>query len=1016
MKRSTKILLWLGFLAIFFIPALWYKGQEIIIGGDLTFPLQPDQYFLSIFDIWRRVYTGGNSAISLTTLPFYAPMALFSALGFSLKMVQQLHFGLWLAAPAIGMFYLTGLLFRHHPYKLVGQIVAVLLYLFNTYEVVWADSARMAVWLGLPLMLAFFIQGLEDKKHWLAWASALAVASVLTSTAAANPPMFLMFLAIFIFYLIYLLLTQPEQRTVAGLKHIGLFLLVSIALAILINLFWIVPYAHVLLREYSGALSSGLEGIQFQDWLGPVSTNTSLLNVFRLQGAWDWYAGWQGEVYVPAAKPYQHNPFYLLWSVIVPVFAFAALLLRDKLTNRKLVTFFALLSLVGLLFSAGSHEPTGKIYKWLIDHVPFLSIYRSPWYKFSTWTVLGYTMLSAMTAMATASWVEKRQLFATNKGAAQSLIAVGLLLFTVATLTYSSGLVLGKVFPTKEERIKLHSAHITFPDHFFKAADWANAQPGDWRIWHLPAQEAFNYNWGLGTLMDMSLFTFNKPTLWWPEQTGSGPAKPGSESVTKAAYDELYAGTSGQLSRLLGLLNVRYALQKDDIDYSFYGGIDSPDFVKQKLTENGLTLAHQEGPWHFFESKPADQKPLIYPTSQHIQTSPAVDDLLAAIFSPIYSPAISYDNRAPATPLPQELASGRMIRPDLSQAVISQGNRLTMPLVVPTDGTYTLNFATGEAVTATVDGQAVTPNQPTPLTQGDHTVVLTFAAGLKNLVNNGSLEQGLWEEPFDASKTWPGQADFSAKIIPDGIDGKAAQVTSRSHSAALRRGVDEFDPTYRYLLTFSYRHHEGNAPKYTVWQEKAFIGTPSGELEKNTDWTTFQTVFRPRPTARGLYVFLYADPGMDQPIQTTIDYDALSVIKLPRLLDTLGFTSVMPTPAPTPTLTYERQSTTKYRIKVAGATGPFILNFLDQFDEGWQATIAGERQPLPHHFSVSGYANGWAVTKTGDYDIILDFQPQHDFERAALVSTLGLLLCLGLILLARRKTTTHSKRKGNDAA
>ncbi len=1003
------ILLSLALLAIFFIPWLWYQGSDLIIGGDLTFPLDPKEYFLSIFQIWRRVFTGGDSAISLTTVPFYAPMAFFEVLGFSLQTIQKMHFGLWLALPAISIFYLAGVIFVDHPRKLLAQLVAVTVFLFNTYEVVWADSARMAVWVGMPLMLGFFIQGLKDRKPWR-WAAALALTSITTSTAAANPPMFIMFAAVFLFWLIFHFLTTPGDRNLNGLKRIGIFVGLTFILSFAVNLFWIVPYAKVLLNQYSGALSSGLEGIQFQDWLGPVSTYTSLLNVFRMQGAWDWYAGWQGEPYVPAAFPYQHNPFYLAWSILIPVLAFGALLIKNKQIDRRVILFFVFLALVGILFGAGSHQPSGRVYQWLIDHIPFLSIYRSPWYKFSTWTALGYSILIAASLAELAGWLEQ----ATSRSwpTRSKLLPAALIgLFIVGNLTYSSGLVLGKVFPRKEERKRLHSAHVTFPDYFFSAADWINQQPGDWRILQLPLQPAFNYHWGLGTLMDMTIFAFNQPTLWWPEQTGSGLAKPGSDQVVKDAYDELYRGRFTQVSRLLGLLNVRYLLQKDDIDYSFYGTKDSPEFIRQKLAKQSVSLAHQEGPWQFYELDQKDQRPLFFPTNQLVWTGPARDGFLHSIYSENYRPDLTYtDYQAEAA---RTLEGGSYyITPNINKIEALAKDRIRMPFTINQETAYTLVFNKAEAAALYVDDQPVSletvgdqvKSQPLTLSAGQHSLDIEPTSETQNLVENPSFETGVWEKPIDASKHRPGEPDLKGELIADATDGsQAVQLTAHNHTAAIRHGIDQFENDRLYLLSFDYKSGFGEAPSYTLWQEGSLASEPAGRLEKKKDWTHFTTVLKPRPMTTGGILFLYADGG-EANTPTQAAYDNVRIVKIPKIIDSLALISELPKATALPKLEYRRLSSTEYQVKVEGATGPYLVNFLEQFDKGWQASIDGRL--VSPHLEAYDYANAWYVNQPGDYTIRIRFAPQRLFLVSAAVTLAGLIFCLALLWPRRKKETT----------
>lgn len=1005
MKRTTQILLWLGFAFIFLIPFFWYEKDALIIGGDLTFPLNPAPYFDSIFHIWRRVYTGHHTANSLTTLPFYAPMALFDALGFSLQTVQKLHFGLWLALPSIAMFYLSGTIFRDHPKKLIAQLAASSVYLFNTYQVVWADSARMAIWVGLPFMLGFFIHGLQAisrKESWLIWATGIALASMVISTAAINPPMFLMFLAIFVFWLLFDLATHPEHRTSSGLKQVGLFIATALLLTILVNLYWAVPYANFLINEYKNALTSGIEGINLANWLDPLSTHTSLLNVFRLQGAWDWYDGWAGEAYVPVAAVYQRNIFFLLWSIGIPIIAFAALLIRNKFIERKSMLFFAILSLLGLFFGAGSHEPTGTVYTWLVEHVPFLSIYRSPWYKFTTWTVLGYSILAAATIATLTMHFDK---MIKNRKIVVALIG----LFLVLNGVYAYGLTFGKVFPKKHERQKLPAAHVTFPDYFFSAADWVNSQSDDFRILQLPAQPTFHYQWGLSTLMDMTIFAFNKPTIWWPEQIGAGKAKAGSEEVAKTAFEELYIGRSERASRLLGLLNVKYILQKNDIDYRLYNAKDTPEFIKSKLTNAFFSLRQTIGQWDFYEISKEHQQPLFFATNTYVETLPALKGVVRAIDSHYYNKNITFSDYT-GTNSQQILKSGYYITPDTTKARVHNG-RYRIPITVPAAGDYSFEFKAGEAVDIFVNEKPLTytvkddiaKTEKTKLAAGEHQLDIEPRGSESNLIQNPSFEEGIWEKPIDATEHRQGRASFTGEVVSDGTDGsRAVRLTTQSHAAAIRKGIDNFETDRSYIISFDYKYGYGNPPSYALWQDGALLPNPAGDLEKNKDWTSFSALLTPSILSTGGHLFLYADDG-EASIPTQSYYDNVKIVKVPAMVESLVIAAFDENVTPIPSVSYKRLAPTAYQVTVKGATQPFLLNFLETYDSGWEAQIERKTLPSANHLRAFTYANAWVIDKQGDYTIDIIFKPQRTFMLAGAVTLLGLAICFGLIWYSRKQ-------------
>lgn len=68
-----------------------------------------------------------------------------------------------------------------------------------------------------------------------------------------------------------------------------------------------------------------------------------------------------------------------------------------------------------------------------------------------------------------------------------------------------------------------------------------------------------------------------------------------------------------------------------------------------------------------------------------------------------------------------------------------------------------------------------------------------------------------------------------------------------------------------------------------------------------------------------------------------------------------------------PQISYEKISTVDYEVKIKNSKGGYILILNNTFDNLWQARI--EKKVINNHFIVNGFANGWLVEKSGDYDI-----------------------------------------------
>jgi hypothetical protein len=67
-------------------------------------------------------------------------------------------------------------------------------------------------------------------------------------------------------------------------------------------------------------------------------------------------------------------------------------------------------------------------------------------------------------------------------------------------------------------------------------------------------------------------------------------------------------------------------------------------------------------------------------------------------------------------------------------------------------------------------------------------------------------------------------------------------------------------------------------------------------------------------------------------------------------------------------------------LNVSNSNG-FMLVLNENYDEGWVAYILddGIQQPIPsvYHFRVNGFANGWYLRNTGNYTVMLYYQPEQ---------------------------------------
>jgi hypothetical protein len=92
-----------------------------------------------------------------------------------------------------------------------------------------------------------------------------------------------------------------------------------------------------------------------------------------------------------------------------------------------------------------------------------------------------------------------------------------------------------------------------------------------------------------------------------------------------------------------------------------------------------------------------------------------------------------------------------------------------------------------------------------------------------------------------------------------------------------------------------------------------------------------------------------------------------------------------------------------YEVNIQNATTPFYIILSENFSPYWQASI--DNQPLPHS-EANSYANAWYISKTGNYDVRIQYFPD-------LLSHIGLLAStiFAIVVLAIHVRKRHASRK-----
>ncbi|MFY9484466.1 MAG: alpha-(1-_3)-arabinofuranosyltransferase family protein [Patescibacteria group bacterium] len=980
--------LWLELAVIFLLsatPLLWFREGKLINGADINFPLDPAARLVSRLHLYDPTIGGGlDMSGSAGSIIFHGFQALLQQLGLGLVAIEQVQFVFWFLVTGLA-FYLFAKSFEK--YLPVSPLVGVLFWQFNPYRIATWTESNVATLAGLTLLPAaiglinFVVQRKISERVALI---ALAGVTVLSAGLGLNPPVIVVVGFAIGLYLIL------------AIRRLGLpvrFAVTSVLTMLGISAFWLYPTIASLLAS-SGKLSA--TDLNLLDWVQGLSKNTSLWNVMRLQGAWDWYEGWQGEPYITYAHSYR-KPILVLLSLVPAslVIGGLAATIRHKKT-RVFAWFSLILMVIGLALGMGTHQPMRGIFTFLKDHLPLFWIFRSPWYKFTLLTVTGYGLMIAVGA-GTLEHVIKAK-------AARYLVTF---LIAISFIGFSFPLVTGALFPTQKERKQLNAFHVTIPNYVYEMASFLNQLPDKAGVIMLPEETAFNYTWGYGSAGDITNHIINRPIFFSQNFTPTGQRN--DAELAKLFYRHLYA-KDPRTTQFLRLANVRYLLHKRDSNKSIYNDVDNTQFIQERLALlPDVEFVKNFGMWDLWQLRDAPSpavgatsdplvfygNPLSYLTL--IENRPELKDK-SVVFSP---PAKLAGTLGGFTRyLPIDLTASRVVNDQIETnlTVPSAGNyglyaiapKRTIELTIG-DRRFTVKPASGRETHWNLVGNL-------DLSQGTTTVTLTGPQRPFNLIDDPAFGSSLsLTDPFkqrwqfvDASEDAPGKPSYDSKQTQAGIE-----LSSTNHILGLKQHIENIDPAGLYLLSFDYQYIGGSAPEFGFWQTEANYGAPSGELSKSGALEHYETVFTPDPRTRSADLYFYARPKESGPT-TSFRVTNVRLLRLSGQVEAFFLVAGDPNHSePAIPVTVRSETATGLSFRVGATDKKIIVHAPVAHGSGWELS-AKDAKPIETNFFGSGFILDAGPERT----LSLNYTPK---KRLLIGGSISLLTVLAILWPLRRK-------------
>lgn len=584
---------WLEVIFILLVgltPLLWFKDGYLAAGHDMSYPLAPIDFWLDRLYVWTdRVGSfGSNQSDAIPGIFIHGLQALFYTLTGSLQLAQKFDFVFWFSLPGITMYILLRSL---HP-KIEDfpiRISGALFYMINYYLLqAWiiAEMSKFSIVAALPIV-ALAIINVNLKKGSVFKNSLLVGITLFFLNGGAGIPLWggLVVVGLTVLSVTF---WASREHLIDKIKRLLGFVSLSLVFVILFNFYWIYPYLAAYKYNYSQriGMAGGSEGATA--WSQEISKNASFTNLFKLQGIPDWY----DNLNHPYANTLLTNYFFLFLSIVLSSIAFVGLLNKKSELYFSLVYKFVFLAilLVTVLFTAGSHPPTGVLYDLALKYIPGFPIFRTPFYKFGMglWFAFAYLFAIGLQRLSNLSKHPR------------------LILFTIMILLgiYHYPTFTGSFFNWS----KKYSTRVAVPSYIYDTKKELDANRFSTRTLMLPQLHDGNkyiaYDWKYFSLSSIPSILSRRPVLL------NDAVLIGNESgLVNSIYEQLEKDSQSSLLKYAGVDKV--LIQNDFIADEDFNYRVKPS-KKSPIMESRISSRKQMDRWEIVDISNPETKPLIY--------------------------------------------------------------------------------------------------------------------------------------------------------------------------------------------------------------------------------------------------------------------------------------------------------------------------------------------------------------------------------------------------------------------
>lgn len=1019
---DVGIILLLGCLSF-----TWFRGSNLISGGDFGISLDWEKVFKLNFSAWDKTVSLGmnNTATPFLFLSMFC--AFLQTISFSVTAIEKTLFLFWFAGSGLSMYFLCSVLGM----KRLARLASSIFFMMNPFSliIIWRVSHGMIQlpYAITPLVLGLYINGLKKEKGTRYVFFSSLVLAILSAGSYANPRSLFFYFFPVLMYFLSVVIFQSSKR-IFIIKYSLKFLLFFV----LFNLYWLYPFVHDSEKIFTGVHSSVL----MSDIDSLKLTSVDLLKAIRMTGYWSMFSGYQGEPYYPYWQ-YYTRPLIALIGWFIPILIFLGFF-QKEIRKKQLLFFYLGILVIGLFGIKGSLSPLGSLSVWLYKKIPPLLLaarFSFLFYGVPTFMIfsilLGYGFL---TVYSLGYKIFKKYV-----------------IFFIAFLFICLNVIL--VFPFWNGEV-IKSGNNTFPgerfrvpDYWREAREWLVLQPDFFRILPLPMSKTYNvaFFWGDGySGTDPIRWLSPKPALY----TNSGFAL--SEVIGNIIEKN---SDFKSFSKILKLLNVKYLVLRNDTRWDFINGHDwwfsqRKDEIYSFLgKQKNIVLEKEFGPLQFFRVEDSSLQNIYIPEKLSLVEGNSSD------FENIVEFLDEKEKQTIIFSDDQKTIGGDISFTDFDNYFIcrepiwgDENNDLTKAIYTlntPLDGNYGLYLRDDKiydyyqflenVISFEIEGKTERRTLKKYgdnlfylgdlfLSKGLHRLVINVPQP-KNLIENPSFENGLWQS-VGASSLLPGK-EKELSLSSDAVQGtRSAALKSTGKFLAISSAVKGFRPSDSYSISFFAKGIKNPHPYALIWQNNTDIPEPilnptvnrfgvvglstsfsEFALNLQNDWQHYLFLQKPISTSQTMGI-TFAEGLVNQAGSESL-FDSVVVNRMFYNPIVLKYVKNEEKKKISPQITFKEINWSSYEVDIKDASEPFPLVFSDSFDNGWESSIKSK------HFVANGFANGWYINQKGDFSIKIEYKNQRSIKIYLGICFLSMFLPFVYFVWLEKIISKHFKRKKN---